>query len=112
MKDMPAREKLDLAEKVAQYMVLASSLDKSSPLEDYDAANELSLELAMLLPSSIYRAMVEAVSNPDGKVNPASVAIMMRRELLAPLEGDLQALQIAFHAPGGAAVEKPKGKTH
>ena len=113
MKDLPAREKLDLAEMVAQYLVLASTLDKSSALEDYDRANELSLELAMLLPSAIYRAMTEAAANPDGKINPASVAIMLRRELLAPLEGDLQPAQIAFHAPGApAAVEKPKGKTH
>jgi hypothetical protein len=110
MKDLPAREKLDLAEKVAQYLVLAGSLDKSSPLEDCDAANELSLELAMLLPSAIYRAMIEAASTPNSRVNPASVAIMMRRELLAPLEGDLQPAQVAFHAPGVA--EKPKGKTH
>ena len=114
MKDLPAREKLDLAEMVAQYLVLAGTLDKTSPLEDYDRANELSLELAMLLPSSIYRAMVDAVANPDGKCNPASVAVMMRRELLAPLEGDLQAAQVVFHAPGASAVpvEKPKGKTH
>jgi hypothetical protein len=110
MKDLPAREKLDLAEKVAQYLVMASSLDKTSPLEDYDAANELSLELAMLLPSGIYRAMVEAATTPNAKCNPATVAVMMRRELLAPLEGDLQALQIAFHAPESG--EKPKGKTH
>jgi len=110
MKDMPAREKLDLAEMVAQYLVLAGTLDKTSPMEDYDRANELSLELAMLLPSAIYRAMVEAVGHPDGKVNPAAVAIMMRRELLAPLEGDLQAAQIVFHAPG--ALDKPKGKAH
>jgi len=110
MKDLPAREKLDLAEKVSQYLVLAGSLDKTSAIEDYDAANELSLELAMLLPSPIYRAMVESVSHPSEKCNPASVAIMMRRELLAPLEGDLQATQVAFHAPG--AAEKPKGKTH
>ncbi len=110
MKDLPAREKLDLAEKVAQYLVLAGSLDKASAMEDYDAANELSLELAMLLPSGIYRAMVEACATPNSKCNPASVAIMLRRELLAPLEGDLQAQQIAFHAPG--AAEKPKGKTH
>jgi len=113
MKDLPAREKLDLAEMVAQYLVLASTLDKTSPLEDYDRANELSLELSMLLPSAIYRAMVEAVSSPDAKCNPASVAMMMRRELLAPLEGDLQAAQVVFHAPGaGAPVERPKGKTH
>jgi len=106
MKDLPAREKLDLAEKVAQYLVLAGSLDKASPLEDYDAANELSLELAMLLPSSIYRAMVEAAAHPDAKVNLASVVIMMRKELLAPLEGDLNAAQVVFHAPG--AMEKPR----
>lgn len=110
MKDLPAREKLDLAEKVAQYLVLASSLDKTSALEDFDAANELSLELAMLLPATIYRAMVDAAAGPSGKCNPASIAIMMRKELLAPLEGDLQAGQVAFHAPG--PVEKPKGKTH
>lgn len=110
MKDLPAREKLDLAEKVAQYMVLAGSLDKTSALEDYDAANELSLELAMLLPSAIYRAMVEAATSPSSKANPASVAIMMRKELLAPLEGDLQPTQVVFHAPG--VSEKVKGKTH
>jgi hypothetical protein len=110
MKDLPAREKLDLAEKVAQYLVLAGSLDKGSPLEDYDAANELSLELAMLLPSPIYRAMVEATAHPDAKVNLASVVIMMRKELLAPLEGDLNAAQVALHAPGVA--EKPKSKAH
>ena len=39
MKDLPAREKLDLAEMVAQYLVLAGTLDKTSPLEDYDRAN-------------------------------------------------------------------------
>jgi hypothetical protein len=110
MKDLPAREKLDLAEMVAQYLVLAGSLDKNSALEDYDRANELSLELAMLLPTSIYRAMVEAVAHPDGKVNPASVAIMMRRELLAPLEGELSAAQVALHAPG--VPDKPKSKAH
>jgi hypothetical protein len=110
MKDMPAREKLDLAEKVAQYLVLAGTLDKTSAIEDYDRANELSLELAMLLPSSIYRAMIEASAHPNARVNAASVAVMMRKELLAPLEGDLQPAQIAFHAPG--ATEKPKTRAH
>jgi len=110
MKDLPAREKFDLAEKVAQYLVLAGSLDKTSPMDDYDAANELSLQLAMLLPSTIYRSMVEAAATPSSKTNPASVAVMLRKELLAPLEGDLQPVQIAFHAPG--AAEKPKSKTH
>ena len=111
MKDMPAREKLDLAEMVAQYLVLAGTLDKTSPLEDYDRANELSLELAMLLPTHIYRAMVEAAAHPSAKANPASVAIMMRSEFIAPEEGSLAADHVAFHAPG-AAMERPKGKAH
>jgi hypothetical protein len=113
MKHMPAREKLDLAEMVAQYLVLAGSLDKSSPSEDYDRANELSLELAMLLPSHIYRAMVEAAAGPNARCNPATVAVMMRSELIAPLEGDLEATQIAFHASEAVAMaEKPRGRAH
>ena len=81
MKDLPAREKLDLAEMVAQYLVLASTLDKTSPLEDYDRANELSLELAMLLPSAIYRAMVDAVAK-DGR---ARLTYTMDEKLLFAL---------------------------
>ena len=110
MKDFPAREKLDLTEKVARYLVIAGTLDKNSAPDDYDVANELSLELAMVLPSAIYRAMVEAAAHPDGKVNPASVAVMMRRELLAPIDADLQAEQVVFHTPG--VTTKPRGKAH
>ena len=111
MKNLPAREKLDLAEKVALYLVLVGTLDKTSPHEDYERANELSLELAMLLPSHLYRNMVEAATHPNNKINPASVAIAMRSELIAPDEGDLQPEQVAFHAPG-ATMERPKGKAH
>ena len=111
MKDFPAREKLDLTEKVARYLVLAGTLDKNSAPDDYDMANELSLELAMVLPSGIYRAMVEAAAHPDGKVNPATVAVMMRRELLSPAETELLAEQIMYHMPG-VATTKPRSKAH
>lgn len=111
MKNLPAREKLDLAEKVSMYLVLVGSLDKNSALDDFDRANQLSLELAMLLPANLYRQMVEAATHPNSKVNPASVAISMRTELIAPDEGNLAAEQVAFHAPGGP-VERPKGKAH
>jgi hypothetical protein len=111
MRNLPAREKLDLAEKVAEYLVLAGSLDKTSALEDYDRANELSLELAMLLPTYVYRAIVEAAAHPSGKTNPASVAIMMRKELLALEEGDLQAAHVVLHAPG-PPEDKPRTKAH
>ena len=110
MKDLPAREKLDLAAMVAEYLVLAGSLDKTSALEDFERANELSLQLAMLLPAAIYRAMIEAVGQPTAKVNPASVAVMLREQLLAPSEGDLRAAQIAFHMPG--MPDKPRGRAH
>ena len=111
MKDLPAREKIDIAEKVSQYLVLAGGLDKTSPLEDYDLANELSLELAMLLPSVIYRGLVEATSSPNARINPATVAILMRAELLGLEAGDLDARQVVFHAPG--VPDKPRTtKTH
>jgi hypothetical protein len=110
MKDFPAREKLDLTEKVARYLVIAGTLDKNSAPDDYELANELSLELAMVLPAAIYRAMVEAAAHPDGKVNPASVAVMMRREMLSLGDADLQPEQVAFHTPG--VPTKPRSKAH
>ena len=110
MKDFPAREKLDLTEKVARYLVIAGTLDKNSAPDDYDLANELSLELAMVLPAAIYRAMVEAAAHPDGKVNPATVVVMMRREMVGPSDDELQAEQVAFHTPGVAT--KPRSKAH
>lgn len=110
MKDFPAREKLDLTEKVARYLVLAGTLDKNSAPDDYDMANELSLELAMVLPAGLYRAMVEAAAQPDGKVNPAVVAVMMRKELLASGDTELHPEQVVFHTPGVAT--KPRSKAH
>lgn len=110
MKDFPAREKLDLTEKVARYLVLAGTLDKNSAPDDYDMANELSLELAMVLPSPIYRAMVEAATHPDGKINPGVVAVMMREHLLATDEPALHPEQVAFHTPG--VTTKPRSKAH
>ena len=110
MKDFPAREKLDLTEKVARYLVLAGTLDKNSAPDDYDMANELSLELAMVLPTPIYRAMVEAAAHPDGKVNPATVVVMMRKELLPPGDAELHPEQVVFHTPG--VTTKPRSKAH
>ena len=108
MKDFPAREKLDLTEKVARYLVLASTLDKNSAPDDYDLANELSLELAMVLPSAIYAAMVEAAAHPDGKINPAAVAVMMRKEMTS--DDGLHPEQVVFHAQG--AQPRPRSRSH
>jgi hypothetical protein len=108
MKNLPAREKLDLAEKVATYLVTAGALDKNAPLEDHERATELSLELAMLLPATLYRAMVEATAHPSAKVNPSTVAILVRQELLGIEAGDLEPGQIAVHVPGAAPKAKPR----
>jgi hypothetical protein len=54
--------------------------------------------------------MVEAATHPDGKVNPAAVAVMMRKELLASTEAELHPEQVAFHTPGIAT--KPRSKAH
>ena len=111
MKDFPSREKFDLAAMVAQYLVVAGTLDKASAPEDYDHANELSLQLAMLLPGRIYRAMVQAAAHPDAKINQATVALMVRKELFDPLDNELQPEQVAFHTPG-SGLPKPRSKAH
>ena len=110
MKDLPAREKIDIVEKVAQYLVLAGALDKSSPLEDYERANELSLELAMLLPGPLYRSVVEAATHPGERLNPGSVALMVRQTLFETT-GEDQPVQLAFHAPG-LSDKTPRSKAH
>jgi hypothetical protein len=108
MKDLPAREKIDIVEKVAQYLVLAGALDKSSPLEDYERANELSLELAMLLPA--YRSLVEAAAHPTERLNPSSVALMVRKALFDS-DGEEQPVLLAVHVPG--LTDKPtRSKAH
>ena len=111
MKDFPAREKLDLTEKVARYLVIAGTLDKNSAADDYDLANELSLELAMVLPAAIYCAMVEAAAQPDGKINPGTVAVMMRNEMLPAGDAEPRPEQVAFHTHGVTAP-KPHSKAH
>lgn len=110
MKDLPAREKIDIVEKVAQYLVLAGALDKSSPLEDYERANELSLELAMLLPAPVYRSLVEAAAHPTERLNPSSVALMVRKALFDS-DGEEQPVLLAVHVPG-LTDKPPRSKAH
>lgn len=113
MKDLPAREKLDIAAMVSQYLVAASALDKASAPEDYDHANELSLELAMILPAPIYAAMVEAAADPGGKIHPAAVAVMVRQALFPGADDPaLRVEQVAFHTPGVAPRPVPSSKAH
>jgi hypothetical protein len=111
MKDLPAREKIDIVEKVAQYLVLAGALDKSSPLEDYERANELSLELAILLPAALYRSVAEAAAHPTERINPSTVALMVRQTLFATEGEEQQPVMLAVHVPG-LTEKSPRSKAH
>lgn len=96
--DIELRAK-ERAEKVAEYMALARVLKETSSEEDYQKANRLSWELAMWLPSDIYKSMGSALSKPDNEFNPLSVVILVRKELLGNTAGNLTQDDIIHHAP-------------
>ena len=81
-------------------MALARVLKETSSEEDYQKANRLSWELAMWLPSNIYKSMGRAMSKPDNELNPLSVVISVRQKLLGNTAGDLTQDDIIHHAPG------------
>ncbi len=87
------------AAKVAEYMALARALKESSLEEDYRMANRLAWELGMWLPTEVYRAMGQALSKPDGTINPLLVVIDVRKVLLGDAAGDLNQNDIIHHAP-------------
>jgi hypothetical protein len=97
--DIELRAK-ERAERVAEYMALATVLKESSSEKDYQKANQLSWELAMWLPADVYKSLGKALSKPDKKINPLSVVISVRKVLLDNTSGDLVQDDIIHHAPG------------
>lgn len=95
------------AEKVAEYMALARRLKESSPDEEYQKANRLSWELAMWLPSDVYKSLGNALSKPDKVYNPLSVVISVRKQLLGNAAGDLSQDDVIHHAPGIGQIQRP-----
>ncbi len=88
------------AEKVSEYMTLVKTLKKTSSEEDYRKANQLSWELAMWLPSDIYKSMAKSMTKPDTEVNPLTIVISVRKELLGNTAGNLTQNDIIVHGPG------------
>lgn len=88
------------AARVSEYLALAENLKENSQNEDYERVNQLSWELAMWLPSDIYREMTQAITKPSQEVNELTVVIKVRKLLLGDDAGDLTSEQIAHHAPG------------
>lgn len=88
------------AARVSEYLALARRLKEESAEADYERANQLSWELAMWLPSDIYKSMVKAISSPSEDTNELTVIIDVRELLLKDKAGDLKADDISHHAPG------------
>jgi len=93
------------AAKVAEYMELARHLREDSPPEDYRIANRLAWELAMWLPSDVYKRMAEGLVRPNESNNPLVVVVAVRKLLLGDKAGDLTMDNIISHAPG---IGKPR----
>lgn len=88
------------AARVAEYMELARHLREDSPQADYERANRLAWELAMWLPSEVYKRMAEALVRPNEENNPLVVVVAVRKLLLGDKAGDLTMENIISHAPG------------
>jgi hypothetical protein len=100
--DFKVREQ---AAKVAEYMALKLTLTDESSAEDYAKANRLSWELAMWLPSDVYKELTQAMFKPTQQVNALTVTIAVRKLLLGKTAGDLNQEQILMHGRG--IGEKP-----
>lgn len=91
-------ERMRVAEMAAEYMALAASLSGSSSKAEYQRANSLSLLLAMILPGLLYMKVAGAAfGTPES--NPMAAAVAMREWTGAAI-GELDAADLAWHAPG------------
>lgn len=90
--------RMTIARRIGEYLSIASSLHETkTSREEYQAANALAWELAMLLPPEMYRGMVSVIV---GKTSAHVFVIHARRWLLGDDAGDLEPNDLAYHAPG------------
>jgi len=88
------------AARVAEYFALARRLEEDSPSSDYERANQMTWELAMWLPTELYKKMVHAIAFPSPENNIQRVVIECRKLLLKENAGNLDSESIAVHGPG------------
>ena len=100
------------AAKSAEYMALVWTLREDDSPETFRLANQLSWELALWLPSDVYRSVVQAIVRPDHSSNVLTAIIKVRALLLREAAGDLNADQIAIHAPGVGRAQRPSPDAH
>ncbi|WP_313894669.1 hypothetical protein [Psychrobacillus sp.] len=85
------------AAKVAEYLSLVKNLQTE---EDYRKVNKLAWELTMWLPSDVYKAMGQALTNPSDSNNELSIIIDIRKILLGKESGNLTQDDVIQHGPG------------
>ena len=95
--DLKSREQ---AAKVAEYMAAAQSLTENDSSNRYLRVNQLSWELALWLPTDVYRLLGQAVTERTSEANETTVLIQVRQHLLNTKAGDLLPSEIVCHAPG------------
>jgi hypothetical protein len=89
------------AGKAAEYLSLAWKLDATDSKEVYQRTNQLSWELALLLPANDYREMVQGLAHPTTEANFMETLVRIRKLLLSD-PGNLTAENIAWHWPEAA----------
>lgn len=88
------------AANVAGYMSLARDLAEHADEHEYERANTMAWELAMWLPTDVYRLLARALTQRNVDANELAVVIQVRKLLLGKEAGDLSIDDIIHHAPG------------
>ena len=88
------------AEKVAEYMAAARDLSENDSPERYSQVNQLSWELALWLPTDIYRNMGQALTARSPQANELTVLMQVRKHLLGESAGSLSSEEVVVHSPG------------
>jgi hypothetical protein len=90
---------IKIAEKIAEYLALLTQLDVKSPPEFFRRANQLSWELAMILPEEIYLEIAIAATNSGTEHNHCTAIILARKAMLGVVAGKLSPDHIVGHSP-------------
>lgn len=90
------------AAKTAEYLAIAWQLGADEDKQIYRRANQLNWELALYLPTDVYRHVCGAIKHPSSEQNVLTALIAVREHLLGNYPGDLVANDLAHHSPNAA----------
>jgi len=99
------------AARIAEYLALHMLIEETDSKEDYARINKLGWELALYLPSEIYKHLRDAAINRTPDRNSLTALVAVREYLLRGEGGELTPDDISFHYPGIRKIIKAKGMT-